>query len=88
MLGENLVTDLALAINNNPLLTELNLSDNVLSKSLIEIAKACKTRKYFTSLDMHCNCIDPSVVPDLAQVVGTINTLEILFMVKCQCKVY
>ena len=39
-----------------------------------------QNKKYLSSLDIQCNCTDPSVVPDLAEVIGTINTLEILFM--------
>ena len=79
-MSDSVVTDLVLAINNNPLLKELNLCGNLLSNSLIEITQACKKRKYLIALDIQWNCVDPSAVTELAQVTGTINTLEVLFM--------
>ncbi|XP_065914696.1 protein NLRC5-like isoform X2 [Dysidea avara] len=78
---DNVVTDLVLAINNNPLLKELNICGNLVSNSLIEIVQACKASlKYLIALDIQWNSVNPSAVTELAQVTGTINTLEVLFM--------
>jgi len=79
-MSDDVATDLVLAIHNNPLLKELNLCGNLLSNSLIKIAQACKKNKYFIALDIHWNSVHPSAITELAQVTGTINTLEVLFM--------
>ena len=79
-MSDDVVTDLILAINNSPLLKELNLCGNLLSNGLIEIAQACKKQKYLTALAIQCNSVVPSALTELAQVINTINTLEVLFM--------
>ena len=78
---DDVVTDLVIAIGNNPLLRELTLCGNLLSNSLIKITQACKkSLKYFSALDIQSNCVDPSASTELAQVTGTINTLDVLLM--------
>ena len=78
---EEVAGDLVLAINNNPLLEKLYLAGNLLSSSLIEVAKACKkSTKHLIVLDLQCNCVDPSKMTDLTSVTGDINTLEALLL--------
>ena len=78
---EEVAGDLVLAINNNPLLKELYLAGNLLSSSLIEVAKACKkSTKHLITLDLQCNCVDPSKMTDLTSVIRDINTLEALLL--------
>ena len=79
-MSDDVVADLVLAINNNPLLKELNLCGNMLSTSLIEIARACKSVKNLIAFDLQWNRVVPSAIADLAQVIGTINSLEVLLM--------
>ena len=78
---EEVAGDLVLAINNNPLLKKLYLAGNLLSSSLIEVAKACKkSTKHLIVLDLQCNCVDPSKMTDLTSVTGDINTLKALLL--------
>jgi len=78
-MSDDVITDLVLAINNNTFLKELNLCANLLSNSLVKITQACKQRKYFTVLNIQWNSV-PSKISEIAQVTGTIQTLEVLFM--------
>ena len=81
-MSDDVVTDLVLGIKNNSFLKELNLCANLLSNSLVEITQACKKRKYFTALNIQWNSVltNPSKISEIAQVTGTIQTLEVLFM--------
>jgi len=80
-MSDDVVTDLVLAINNSPFLKELNLCGNLLSKGLIEITQACKrSLKYLIAFNVQWNSVDPSAIPNLMLVIGTINILEVLLM--------
>jgi len=80
-MSDDVVSDLVLAINNNPLLKELNLCGNVLSYGLIKIAQVCKKSvKHLAAFDLQWNSVAPSAIADLAQVTGTITSLEVLLI--------
>ena len=80
-MSDGVVTDLVLAINNNPLLKNLWLCSNKLSSSLVEIMHTCKrSAKYLITLNVEWNSVDPSTITNLVQTIGTINTLEALFV--------
>ena len=80
-MSDDVVTDLVLAINNNPLLKNLWLCGNRLSSRLVEIMHACKrSAKNLIALNVQWNFVDPSTITNLVQATGTINTLEALFV--------
>ena len=75
---EEVADDLVLAISNNPLLEKLYLAGNLLSNSLMKIARACQKHcKYLITLDMRFNSFDPM---NLASVTGDFDTLDTLFL--------
>ena len=65
-------------ISNNPLITELWLSGNMLQNRVIDIAISCNSLKNLQVLELSYNSVSPTYVLHLASLVANTSILQVL----------
>ena len=77
-LTESTAKELALVLKNNPLITMLCISNNILQDGLIDVAKSCNSLTNLQILESSHNSISSKEIIHLASTVVSINSLHTL----------